>query len=90
MVGLGVGGVACNLRDMKKLLFRGERTSKVLSLLTKNVARALELTGKGEIKKGASADLCFFDADWELQSVMSRGVVMMRDKEILVKGTFEL
>jgi beta-aspartyl-dipeptidase (metallo-type) len=90
MVGLGVGGVACNLRDLKVLLFRGERTSKVLSLLTKNVARALELPGKGEIKKGASADLCFFDADWNLQSVMSRGVVMMRDKDLLVKGTFEL
>lgn len=89
MIGLGVGGVACNLRDVKVLISRGVPVEKALSLLTKNVARALELKGKGEIQKGASADLCFFDENWELQTVFSKGVCMMRNKELLVKGTFE-
>ncbi len=89
MIGLGVGGVASNLRDMKVLISRGVAVEKALKLLTKNVARALELKGKGEIQNGYSADLCFFDENWNLQSVMSKGVVMMRDGECIVKGTFE-
>ncbi len=89
MIGLGVGGVASNLRDMKKLIERGAPVEKALALLTKNVARALELKGKGEIVKGASADLCFFDENWELRTVFSKGVCMMRDNEMIVKGTFE-
>ena len=90
MIGLGVGGVACNLRDLKKLIERGHSPEKVLPLLTKNVARGLELTGKGEIYGGCSADLCLFDQDWNLKHVLSKGQMMMKDKELLVKGTFEI
>ena len=90
MVGLGVGGVACNLRDLKKLIERGHSPEKVLPLLTRNVARGLELTGKGELYGGCSADLCLFDQNWELKHVFSKGKLMMKDKEILVKGTFEI
>ena len=50
MVGLGIGGVACNLRDLKKLIARGHAVEKVLPLLTRNVARGLEMKGKGELK----------------------------------------
>lgn len=90
MIGLGVGGVACNLRDLRKLIARGHAPEKVLPLLTKNVAKGLELTGKGELYGGSSADLCLFDKDWELKHVLSKGVLIMRDNELLVKGTFEI
>ena len=90
MIGLGVGGVACNLRDLKKLIERGHAPEKVLPLLTKNVARGLELTGKGELYGGGSADLCLFDQDWNLKHVLSKGRMMMKDRELLVKGTFEI
>ena len=89
MIGLGVGGVACNLRDARKLLERGYKPEKVLPLLTRNVAKGLELKGKGEVIIGNSADICIFDQDWQLQDVISKGVVMMKDKQLLVKGTFE-
>ncbi len=89
MIGLGVGGVACNLRDARKLLERGYKPEKVLPLLTRNVAKGLELKGKGEVIIGNSADVCIFDQDWQLQDVISKGVVMMKDKQLLVKGTFE-
>lgn len=89
MVGLGVGGVACNLRDLKKLIARGHAVEKVLPLLTRNVARGLGMKGKGEVSAGNSADLCLFDENWELQDVYSKGVLMMKDKELLQKGTFE-
>ena len=89
MVGLGVGGVACNLRDLKKLIARGHAVEKVLPLLTRNVARGLGMKGKGEVSAGNSADLCLFDENWELQDVYSKGVLMMKDKELLQKGIFE-
>ena len=79
MIGLGVGGVACNLRDLKKLIERGHSPEKVLPLLS-----------KGEVYGGCSADLCLFDQDWNLKHVLSKGQMMMKDRELLVKGTFEI
>ena len=90
MVGLGVGGVASNLRDFKRLI--GELNvpmETALALLTRNVAKALELKGKGEVSAGSSADLCLFDENMNLRHVFSLGQQMMRDGEIVVKGTFE-
>ncbi len=89
MVGLGVGGVACNLRDLKVLISRGHAPEKVLPLLTKNVADGLELKGKGRVAEGASGDVCLFEEDWTLTDVFSKGVQLMKDKELVVKGTFE-
>jgi len=89
MVGLATAGVACNLEEVKRLIARGHAVEKALALNTRNPARALELPGKGELAAGMSADINFFDENWELQSVIARGKVMMRDKELLVKGTFE-
>ena len=90
MVGLGVGGVASNLRDFKRLI--GELNvpmETALALLTRNVAKALELKGKGEVAAGSSADLCLFDENMNLRHVFALGQQMMRDGEIVVKGTFE-
>ena len=47
------------------------------------------MKGKGEVAAGNSADLCLFDENWELQDVYSKGVLMMKGKELLQKGTFE-
>lgn len=90
MVGLGVGGVASNLRDFKRLI--GELNvpmETALALLTRNVAKALDLKGKGEVAAGSSADLCLFDESMNLRHVFALGQQMMRDGEIVVKGTFE-
>lgn len=89
MVGLGTAGVACNLREVKRLIERGCLIEDCLALSTRNPARALDLPGKGEIAVGMDADLNIFDENWELQTVLARGVTMMRNKELLVKGTFE-
>lgn len=49
----------------------------------------LEMKGKGEVAVGNSADMCLFDENWELQDVYSKGVLMMKNNELLQKGTFE-
>ncbi len=90
MVGLGVGGVNSNLRDFKRLI--GELNvdmATALPILTRNVAKALQLEGKGEIAAGKCADINLFDENMELVHVFAKGQQMMRNKEIIVKGTFE-
>jgi beta-aspartyl-dipeptidase (metallo-type) len=89
MVGLGTGAVSSNLRELRSLLKMGLKPEQVLPFVTSNVATQLGLTGKGVVKAGASADLCLFDAGFELRHVIAKGRVLMRDGEMLSKGTFE-
>lgn len=77
---------SCRLRES---VSGGHAVEKVLPLLTRNVARGLEMKGKGEVAVGNSADMCLFDENWELQDVYSKGVLMMKNNELLQKGTFE-
>ncbi len=91
MVGLGVGGVACNLREFKRLVGeRGIPMTTALPIVSTNIARALRLPGKGEIREGACADINLFDENMELVHVFAKGRQMMRSGEIIVKGTFEI
>ena len=59
-------------------------------MVTRNIAQALRLPGKGEIKEGCCADINLFDENMELVHVFAKGRQMMKDSEIIVKGTFEL
>ena len=90
MVGLGVGGVEGNLKEVKRLIAEfGMPIEKAITFISSNVAQALGLPGQGVVEKGACANACLFTEDLELKGVVSRGRVMMRDGEIIVKGTFE-
>ena len=59
-------------------------------VITSNPANNLGLQHKGKIAVNADADLCFFDDDFTLTDVFARGKQMMKNKKIIVKGTFEL
>ena len=90
MIGLGVGGVACNLKEVKRLIGElGVPMTTALSVITSNVAKALQLPGKGVVKAGNCADLNLFDENMNLVHVFAKGRQMMRNGEIIVKGTFE-
>ena len=61
-----------------------------LRVITSNVADHLRLTRKGRVREGNDADLVLTDPDTlELQTVIARGQVMLRDGKLLVKGSFE-
>lgn len=60
-----------------------------LQVVTSNPARNLKLNNKGRIQKGKDADIVLLDRDFEIDTVITRGQVMIRNKEVMVKGTFE-
>ncbi|WP_319371318.1 amidohydrolase family protein [uncultured Ilyobacter sp.] len=65
-------------------------TSKeAISLGTKNVASALNLSGRGVIEKGSFADLLLLKEDLNIYSVIANGKFMIDQNEVIVKGTYE-
>lgn len=60
-----------------------------LAMVTRNVAKAYHLKQKGELDEGMDADLVVFDADWQVDTVIARGQVMVEDRSIKVRGMFE-
>ena len=60
-----------------------------LKLITSNPAKNLGLKSKGHLKNNFDADLCFFDSDLKLGSVIANGKFMMKDGDLVVKGSFE-
>lgn len=62
----------------------------ILPLVTTNTARALALSHKGQVREQFDADLLVVDPDtFTLQHVFAKGQQMLRDGEVIVKGTFE-
>lgn len=62
---------------------------QALAMVTRNVARAYHLPRKGAIAEGMDADLVVFDTDWQVDTVIARGSIMVKDREILARGMFE-
>lgn len=90
-MGLGVGKVTSIYREMKDAVLKdGVLLSDALKAVTSNPARLLKLENKGRIAENADADLVLADEDsLELSSVFAKGVLMIHEREVLVKGTFE-
>lgn len=79
-----------NLFEVIQLIKKGGvAIEDAFKIITTNPARNLGLQNKGQIAVGYHADLCIFNKDLELLDVFAKGQHMMKDKKILVKGTFE-
>lgn len=90
-LGLGVGKVTSMYRELKDaVLADNVPLEKALLPVTANPARLLKLEQKGKIAENADADLVLAEeGSLELLSVFAKGVLMISDKKVLVKGTFE-
>ncbi|MUK87601.1 beta-aspartyl-peptidase [Ornithinibacillus sp. L9] len=63
---------------------------EVLPFVTSNTATALHIGSKGIIKEGADADVIVLNKETlELTHVFAKGQQMVKDGEVIVKGTFE-
>jgi len=91
MTGFGVASqellfkqIAASIKDY------GVPLPEALSLVTVNTARALRLEYKGRVQEGMDADILILDEDtFEIVHVFANGQHMLKDKEVIVKGTFE-
>ena len=86
-------GVAAYNAVHKTLKILKEETNltfeEIISFATKNVASALGLENRGVLVSNAYADLLILDEDLTLDSVLVNGRVMMQNKKVVVKGTYE-
>lgn len=89
-IGMGVGNPASILQAVRQCAESGAAPlEQIFAACSTNPARWLKLPGKGRIEKGYDADIMLLDKDLKLQSLIARGRMMMRDGQLLAKGTFE-
>lgn len=88
---LGVGRVTslfAGVRDA--VLEKHVALATALQVITANPARILKLRGKGHLAASADADIVLLEPETlETQGVIAKGRWLMKDREVLVKGTFE-
>ena len=90
MTGMGVGPIDSVLACVAELMADPEVGPELaVSMATSFVADQLSLPHKGRIQEGCDADLLVLNEGGTPRHVVMRGRVMMRDGEVLVRGTFE-
>ncbi|MBP1606110.1 MAG: iadA [Acidobacteria bacterium] len=88
---LEVGRVTSLLSEVRDaVLVEGIALETALKVITSNPARMLKLRGKGQLAAGADADLVLLEPETlDIHGVMAKGRWLMRDGELLARGTFE-
>lgn len=84
---------ACDISNLhaevKVLIDNGLPIPDALKLVTSNPAKRVGLQAKGSLEPGKDADLLITSPDFDVESVMARGQIMIHEGQVLVKGTFE-
>lgn len=62
---------------------------EAIKILTINVAKALDLNNKGEIKEGKDADIIILDKNYDINYVIALGKIMLENNKIIKKGMYE-
>ncbi|MFA1820342.1 beta-aspartyl-peptidase [Virgibacillus oceani] len=93
--GILIGYGVASTRTLFNELIAAVKTEKlsleeILRLVTSNTANVLQLHKKGGIQESSDADILILDKNsLEIKDVFAKGKHMMKDKEVIVKGTFE-
>lgn len=90
-VKLGIGRVTSLYKEVRDAVIEDNvPIDKALKCITKNPAKILKLKNKGRIDVDMDADLVLVDKDsLEIQTVIAMGKILMEERNILVRGTFE-
>lgn len=90
-IGLGIGKVTSLYYEVRDAVIEEKVPfDKAIKVITSNIASILKLKNKGRIDKGLDADIVLIDKNsLEIDTVISKGQIMMIDKELKVRGTFE-
>ena len=91
LVEIGVSSVESIYREFKKMVRDHKmKIEESLPFVTENVADAIGLKDKkGCIKEGADADILLLNDNLEIDTVIAKGKILMREHELLEKGTYE-
>ena len=90
LIGFKRAPIDKNLEEVINLIkIGGIPIEEAIKLITSNPAKNLGLKDKGHIKTCYDADLCFFDNNMKLNTVISNGSFMLKDNTPIVKGSFE-
>lgn len=91
IVELKVGKSSSIMECIRDLYFREEfPLEKAIQVATSNPANILKLSNKGYIREGYDADIVFLSKDkLNVDTVISKGNIMVRKGKPIVKGTFE-
>ena len=88
---IGVSDISVLYEDVIAMIKEKEFSVETcLSFVTKNPAKVLGLyPQKGSIQTDSDADLLVFDKNFDLTGVIAKGKWLMKDYELLKKGTYE-
>jgi beta-aspartyl-dipeptidase (metallo-type) len=90
VIKLAVGDIQNLYLEWKDLAKEGFAFEKILALVTSNPAKRIGVyQTKGSIEEGKDADLLILNRDFEIETVMAKGQLMIHQGELMVKGTFE-
>ncbi len=90
VVRLAVGQIANLHAEWRGLVEKGLALETALLFVTRNPAlRAGVGRMKGSVEEGKDADLVILDRELSVETVISRGRVLMEHGELLVRGVFE-
>lgn len=90
-IGLQVGKVSSLYEAVKSAILEEQiPIETAIRVITSNPAAILKLTQKGVIQKGRDADLVLIDQEsLQIDTVIAMGQIMVQEKQVIVKGTFE-
>lgn len=91
VIDVKVGGMEPLFEVIRNLIKDfGISIETAIQLITSNVAKALEIyPEKGALLSGSDADIVLLDKDLNIDTVIAKGKIMMKHKNLLVKGNFE-
>lgn len=88
--GLDIGSVSSLFIEVKRAVMENNiDLEDGLKFITSNVAEHLKLEDRGKIEASKRADLVILNKELEIKDIISGGLLMMKDGEVLIKGTFE-
>ena len=91
LVKMGVSSVSSIFRQFQSMVRDyGFSIAEAITYVSTNPAKALEIyPQKGCIAQGCDADLLLLDENLELNTVIARGNILMKEYTLLKRGTYE-
>lgn len=91
LIKIGYSSINTNHREVKKLIKNYNfNLDEAIQFLTKNPAKALKLyPTKGKLSENSDADILLLNEEFDIVDVFAKGKQFMKDKKIIIKGTYE-